>query len=135
LRLESIFNSVDCKNKEINNNLLKKNNNIIQTSRSGFNNNLESNTPINKNYKETFFSNYSQNKKSLDIITLRNNLKFTNLNIQNNLLLKKKHRMDTKLQKCFDTDFLTKQNKNFNMHTGLNLLNNKTKINIKKSEN
>lgn len=139
MRLESIFNNVDCKNKEINSNLFKKNINIIQSSRSGFSKDINSNKSMvrNNNNGSTMLNSFlgNQNNNLLNIITLNNNLKFNNLKNQNNILLQKKHRMDFKLQKSFDTDLVCKQNKNINMQTSLNLLNNKVKINIKKSDN
>lgn len=136
LRLESIFNYVDCKNKEINNNLLKKNKNLIKTLNGNINKKPDIKTSFSRNFDETTHVNLSENMNniSLDFVTLKNNLKFNNLNDQNNLLLKKKHRMDSKLQKSLDTEIINRHYKNINMHTNLNLLNNKIKIKIKKPD-
>jgi len=138
LRLESIFSDNNCKNKEINNNLFNKNNNIIQSGRNRLNNDSNKNTNSykinNKNKKsslKTLPNSYDNN--FLNIGNLKNNLKFNIINHQNNFLLQKKHRMDLKLQKSFDTDILGEKNREINMQTSLNLLNNKIKIKIKKS--
>ncbi len=138
MRLESIFSDNNCKNKEINNNLFNKNNNIIQSGRNRLNNDSNKNTNSykinNKNKKsslKTLPNSYDNN--FLNIGNLKNNLKFNIINHQNNFLLQKKHRMDLKLQKSFDTDILGEKNREINMQTSLNLLNNKIKIKIKKS--
>lgn len=135
MRLESIFNNVDCKNKELNRNLFFKNKKISHSYLAGLFPNKDKNISLLKNENNTAVSSISkdQNNNLLNIFTLKNNLKFNNLNNKNNLLLQKKHRMDFKLQRSFDTDLIAKHNKSSNMQSGLNLLNNKIRINIKKT--
>jgi len=76
-----------------------------------------------------------ENNFSIETYTLKNNLQFNNLKNKNEMLLQKKHRMDFKLQRAFDTDIINKKEFSSNMFSSLNLINNKVKIKIKKNQN
>lgn len=120
IRLESIFSNIECKNKEMNNNLLKNNKNILRNnSKNGKINNFSF------SYKNRISDNF------LNLLTLKNNLKFNNINKQNETLLKKKHRMDINLQKALDLNHQKKDAFSM-MSTNLNLMNNQIQLKIKK---
>lgn len=150
LRLESIFSNVSDKSREISNSLLKNNANFLRSEKI----NLK-NTPYSHNSKANCFNqslhnngifqsaksnnqsvtndNTCERKSLLDSYTLKNNLKFNNLNVQNEMFLKKKHRMDMKLQKAFDNTIHNQKNNFASFTTNLNLLNNQIHLKIKKN--
>jgi len=136
LRLESIFNNIDCKNKEINNNLFKNNSKILHSEKNNKAEDYKRNY-YKKNENDTF--NFSTNIKkinsnNIEIFTLKNNLNFNNIKTKNNLLLRKKQRMDIRLQKSFDSNNFSNNKNNLNI-SSLSLLNNKIQLVIKKKDN
>ncbi len=136
MRLESIFNNIDCKNKEINNNLFKNNSKILHSEKNNKAEDYKRNY-YKKNENDTF--NFSTNIKkinsnNIEIFTLKNNLNFNNIKTKNNLLLRKKQRMDIRLQKSFDSNNFSNNKNNLNI-SSLSLLNNKIQLVIKKKDN